>query len=103
VGGGPENHFGEDGSEFDTFASEGVGELAAVGGIGSGFDDAVLFEFAEAVGEDVGGDIFAGAGELLESVEAANHNVADNEKGPAVAKHFDRGVERAGRAAGDGG
>lgn len=99
VSGGPENHFGQDGSEVDASAGEGIGQLAAVGGIASGLDDAGLLEFAEAIGEDVGSDFFVGVEELLESVEVANHDVADDQKGPAVAEHFDGSVERAGRAA----
>lgn len=100
VGGGPENHFGEDGSEVDAFGSERIGEFAAVGGVARGFDDAGLLEFAKAVGENIGGDFFVGIEELLESVKAADHDVADDEKGPVIAEHFDTSVERAGRTAG---
>jgi len=99
VVGSPEDHFGEDGREFDAFAGERIGELAAVGGVARGFDDAGLLEFAEAIGEDVGGNFFVGVEELLESVEAADHDVADDEERPAVAKHFDGRVERAVRTA----
>ena len=46
VSGGPENHFGEDGSKVDALVSQHINELSSVGGILFGGDDFVGFEAA---------------------------------------------------------
>ncbi len=100
---GPEDHFGEDGREVDSFCGEKVNLLASIGGIRFRGDDAGSFEAAEAVSENVGGDFFVRAEEFLEGFEAPNHHVAKDEKGPAVAEHFDGSVQGTRRAAMDEG
>jgi len=97
--GGPENHFGEDGSEIEAFGGQDVDQLSAVGGIFLGGNDAMGDEPLEAIGEDVGGDAFVGGEEFFEGAETAQHHVAENQEGPAVAEHFDGGVEGASGAA----
>jgi len=57
-----------------------------------GGDDPVGDKSLEAIGKDVGGDAFVGGQEFLEGAEAAQHHVAEDQEGPAVAKHFDGGV-----------
>jgi hypothetical protein len=99
VFGGPEDHFGEDGSEIEALGRQNVDQLAAIGRIFLGSDDAVSNQFFQAVREDVGGDSFVGSEEFLEGAEAAQHHVAKDQEGPAVAEHFDGGVEGASGAA----
>src|SRR5258707_14966993 len=65
-----------------------------------GGDDAMSGQSLQAVGEDIGGDAFVGREEFLEGTETAQHHVAENQKGPSVAEHFDGGVEGAPGAAG---
>lgn len=90
----PKDHFGEDGSEIDAFGRERVDALAAVGGILPGREDAEVFEATEAVGENIGGDFFFGLQKFVKAGVTAQHHVAENEQRPAIAEHFDRGVER---------
>ena len=97
--GGPENHFGEDGSEIEALRRQNINQLAAVGGIFLSGDDPVGDKSLEAIGKDVGGDAFVGGEEFLEGAEAAQHHVAEDQEGPAVAEHFYGGVERASGAA----
>jgi hypothetical protein len=99
VGRSPQNHFGENGGEVETFGGEQVDLFAAIGGMGTRGDDAVGFEAAKAVGEDVGGGAFVGVEEFLKGAGTAEHHVSDDEQGPAIAEHFDRGVQRTPRAA----
>lgn len=91
----PKNHFSQNGSEVHAFFGEDVNQFAAVGGVVSDVDDAVAFEFTQAVGKDVGGDFFVGREEFFKGAEAAQHHVANDEKRPAVTQHFDGSVERA--------
>src|SRR5260221_6589846 len=100
--GGPENHFGQDGSEIETFGRQYVDQLSAIGWIFMGGDDAMSGQSLQAVGEDIGGDAFVGREEFLEGTETAQHHVAENQKGPSVAEHFDGGAEGASGAAGVG-
>ena len=64
-------------------------ETPAVGFVGFGGDDFRGFKRAQAIGEDVGGDAFARFFELLEGAVAADHDVADDEQGPAVAEQVE--------------
>ena len=90
--GGPEDHFGEDGSEIEALRRQKIDQLAAIRWIFSGGDDAMGDEPLEAIGKDVGGDAFVGGKEFLEGAEAAQHHVAEDQEGPAVAEHFYGGV-----------
>ena len=72
-------HLGENGSEAETFRSEGVNLLASVGRVGGGGDDAVIFEASEAVSENVGRDALVGIQKFLESAVAEQHHVANDE------------------------
>ena len=99
VFGGPEDHFGEDGSEIEALRRQKIDQLAAIRWIFSGCDDAMGDESLEAIGKDVGGDAFVGGKEFLEGAEAAQHHVAEDQEGPAVAEHFYGGVEGASGAA----
>src|SRR6202007_907102 len=56
VRGCPEDHFGHDGCEIDSLGREKVDQLASVRGILLDGNDAVGFEFAKAVGQNVGGN-----------------------------------------------
>jgi hypothetical protein len=99
VAGGPEDHFGEDGCEIDSTGCERVNHFSAVRGIRLRGDDSVFFETAKAISQDVGSDFFVGVKKFLEGVIAAEHHVANDKEGPAVAEHFDGGVQRAAGAA----
>lgn len=74
---------------------------AAIGG-GDAGDGSVVVEAGEAVGEDVGGDVFRGVGEVLEAL-VAEEEVADDEEGPFVAEEVEAAGDGAGGAAGCGG
>ena len=93
VSAGPENHFGEHGSKVESFGSEEIDELAAVGGIGAGGDDAVTFEATQAVRENVGSGALVGVKKFFESAGAEQHHVANDEERPAIAEHFDGSVK----------
>jgi hypothetical protein len=93
VSGGPQNHFGENGGEVESLRREQVDEFAAIGGVRTRGDNAIGFETAEAVGEDVRSGALVGVEEFLKVAGAAEHHVADDEQRPAIAEHFDRGVE----------
>ena len=89
----PEDHLGENRCQVNSLPRQAVGPLAAVGGVGRGANNSIGDEFAEAVGEYIGRDAFVAFHKLLIRLEAAEHHVADDEKGPAVAQHFDGGVQ----------
>jgi len=99
----PENHFGEDGRQVHALGGQKIKQFAAVGRIRLGGDDAVVFQAAEAVGEDIGGDAFVGRKKFLERSVTANHHVADDEQGPAISQHFDGSIQRTTGAAVRGG
>ena len=103
VSGGPKDHLRENRSEVHTFGGEEIVQFTAIGGIGSRGDYAVGLQAAQTVGENVTGDALAGGKEFLEGAVATDHDVADDEQGPAVAEHFDGGVERTPGAAVGGG
>src|SRR5262249_35198216 len=92
VGGSPKDHFGEHGSKVQGFPGEVVLKFAAIERIEVRGNDAVAFQPAEAVGEDVGSDVLVGRKELLETAVTAHHHVADDEQGPAISQHFDGSV-----------
>ncbi len=79
VGGGPENHFGEDRGQVQSFGGEAVDYFAAVGGVRLAGDNCVGFEFGEAVGQDIGGNSFVGIQKLLVAVKSPQHHVANNQ------------------------
>jgi hypothetical protein len=91
---GPQNHFGENWGEVKSFGGEEVDEFAAIGRIGTGSDDAVGFEATKTVGKDISGGALVGVKEFLKRARAAEHHVSDDEQRPAIAEHFDRGVQR---------
>jgi len=74
--GGPEDHFGQDGSEIEALGGQNVNQLSAVGGIFFRGDDAVSEQSFQAIGEDVGGDSFVRGEEFLEGAETSQHHVA---------------------------
>ena len=74
--GGPENHFGEDGSEIEALGGQNVDQFSAVGWIFLGSDDAMGDQSLETIGENVGGDTFVGGEEFLEGAETPQHHVA---------------------------
>ena len=78
-GGGPQNHFGEDGRQAEAFRREGINLFTTIGGIGRGCDDAVIFEASEAVSENVGRDALVRIQKFLESAVAEQHHVANDE------------------------
>ena len=93
VAGGPEDHFGEDGSEVNALGRERVDALATIGRIVARRKNAEVFETAEAVGKNVGGDFFVGLQKFVKAGVTTQHHVAENEQRPAIAQHFDRGVQ----------
>jgi hypothetical protein len=95
----PQDHFGQDRSEVNAFGRKRVDALAPIGGIFSGGDEAVVFEAPQTLGENIGGDFFFGLQKFVEASVTAQHHVAQDEQRPAVAEHFDGGVERTARPA----
>ena len=91
----PNQQFQQHGGEVDAFFGEPVVGSAGVGWFGFGVNDAGGCEFAEPVAEDVGGDTFAGTEEIREGAIAADHKVADDQEGPAVAENLKGDVDRA--------
>jgi hypothetical protein len=55
------------------------------------------FQPVQAVGQNVRGDAFFGLQELLVGSESTQQHVADDQQGPTIAQHLDRGVQWAGR------
>jgi len=51
--GGPENHFGEDGSEIQALGRQNIDQLAAIEGSSWDGDDPVGDKSLEAIGKDV--------------------------------------------------
>jgi hypothetical protein len=90
---GPQDHFAKDGREVNSLLRERVNLLAGVGRIGMDFEDAVRLEALEAISKDVRSDTFVGGEKFLEGTKAADHHVANDQKRPAITKHFDGSVE----------
>lgn len=95
---GPMDHFDEDGAEFEAFIGEVVFVAGGIVLIGFGLDEAEALHAFEAVGEDVGGDVLGGIGELVVAGLAEPDHVADDEQGPFVADQIEGSADRAGRA-----
>jgi len=57
VPGGPKDHFGEDGSKIDAFGCEKVDGLPSIGCIRLRSDDAMSFQLAQTIGQDIRGDV----------------------------------------------
>jgi hypothetical protein len=91
---GPEDHLGKNRGEVYSFWRQGVEKFTAVGGILFGRDNAKVFEAAKAFGKNIGRDFLFGLKKLVESAVTAEHHVAQDEQRPAVAEHFDRGIQR---------
>lgn len=92
---GPKNHFRQNRREINAFGREGVNQLSAVGRIAASGDDSVLFQAPQAIRQYIGRDFFVRRQKLVEGLIAAEHHVAQDEQRPAVAEHFNRGIERA--------
>ena len=93
VGGGPEHHFRQDRREVHPFGGQKIEDFTAVSRVALHDDDAVLFQAAEAVSENVGGDVFAGRKKFLEGAKTANHHIANNQQRPAIAEHFHGSIQ----------
>lgn len=94
MAGGPENHFRKDGSKIDSLGGKRIDQFSSVGAVLLGGDYAVGFQPAQAVGQYIGGDSFIGTfEEFFVGAEAAEHHVAQDQKRPAVAQHFDRSIQ----------
>jgi len=96
---GPQDHLGEDRHKIDSFVGQCVDHLSAVTRILLGADDSIGFQTAETVGQNIGGNFFARVEKLVKCFVATKHHVAEDQEGPAIAEHFDGGVERAPGAA----
>jgi hypothetical protein len=94
MAGGPENHFRKDGSKIDSLGGKRIDQFSSVGAVLLGGDYAVGLQPAQAVGQYIGGDSFIGTfEEFFVGAEAAEHHVAQDQKRPAVAQHFDRSIQ----------
>jgi len=96
---GPQDHLREHGREIDALGGQGVNHFSAVGGISPCFDDAVGFQRAKAIRQDICGDFFIGAQKLVKRLVPAQHHVSQDQQGPAVSQHLHGSVERAARPA----
>lgn len=96
---GPQHHFGENGAEVEPFGSEEVDELAAISAVRARGDNAVGFEAAKTIRKDVCGRPFVGVEEFLKGARAAQHHVSNYQQRPAIAEHFNRGVQGTPRTA----
>ena len=45
------------------------------------------------MGQDIGGDVFVGIKKLRVAAKAAQHHVANDQQGPAIAEDFDGSVQ----------
>ena len=79
VRGGPQNHFGEDGSEPEALGRKGINHFSTVGGIWRSGNDAVFFQTLQTIGQDVGGDTFVRVEKFFEGAVAEQHHVANNQ------------------------
>ncbi len=95
----PENHFGKHGSKIDAFGRQRIEYFSAVRGIAMGGEDPVGFQTAQTVRQNIGRDFFVGVQEFVKRFVPAEHHVSQDQKRPAIAQHFNRGVKRATRAA----
>jgi hypothetical protein len=93
VRGRPQHHFGEDRGEIDAFPREQIDAFARIGRIALDGDDPVVLQQAQAPGQNVRGDAFVGFQEFLERFGPSQHHVSDDEQRPAIAQHFDRGIQ----------
>ena len=89
----PDQNFQKDRGEIDAFLREPVEPAAGVFRVGLGGEDACVLQFAQAIRKDVGGDAFATLLKVFETAEASDHEVADDEQGPAVSKDFKRDAD----------
>jgi hypothetical protein len=95
VGGCPEHHLCKNGREIDSFPGEQVNYLAAVGWVRFRGDDSAGRELLQAVGQDIRCNSLITFQECFVRASALEHHVANDEQRPAIAQHFDRGVQRA--------
>ncbi len=92
---GPDQKIEKDWREIDTLPGQAVIEFSGVGGRDTRGDNSGFGQSLETAGEDVGSDAFTGLLELLKGAQAANHEIANDQKGPAVAEHLQRNTHRA--------
>ena len=90
---GPKNHFGQDGSEIEALGRQHVSYFSAIGGVFLRCDDAMSYQFFQAISQDVRGDSFVGLEEFFVTLKSAQHHVPQDQQRPAIAEHFDGCVE----------
>ena len=95
----PEDHFGKYGSKIDAFGRQCIKHFPAIRRIAMRCEDTAGFQPAQTVRQNVGRDFFVRMKEFVKGLVAAKHHVAQNQQRPAVAQHFNRGVQGATRAA----
>jgi hypothetical protein len=74
--GGPEDHFGEDGSEIKALGGQNVNQPSAIGEIFFRGDYAMSNQSLQPTGQYIGGDPFVGCEEFFEGAETSQHHVA---------------------------
>jgi hypothetical protein len=80
VPGCPENHFGEDRRKIDTFGGEHVNQFSPIGWVLFRGDDAMSYQFLQAIGQYVRGDSFVGLHEFLVRSESTQHHVSEDQQ-----------------------
>jgi hypothetical protein len=95
----PQHHFCKYRRQVNPFGRQLVNYLPPVGGISMCLDNAVGFQPAETVGQNICGDFFVGVQKFVKGLISAKHHVAQDQERPPVAQHFHRGVQRTSRTA----
>ena len=80
--------------QIDAFLCQPIVYPTSVGFLRCSDDNSSRFELAQAVSQYVGGNAFARLLELLEGLEAANHQITNDQKRPAVPQRFKRNTDR---------
>jgi len=95
MSGRPQHHFRKYRRKINPFGRQRVNHFSAIGGISFRLDNAVGFQPAETVCQNICGDFFVGLQKFVKGFISAEHHVSQDQERPPVAQHFHRGVQRA--------
>ena len=99
VPGAPDQQLPKDRRQIDSFLRQPVAHASSIRRILLRGDDVSRFELAQAVRQDVRRDSLTGLLKFLERPETTNHQIANDQKRPAVADDLQRNADRALRTA----